>query len=92
MASSSFTRPRPARNARAAAPAPLIIGNPQDMFMSTSVVGDLGCNIPSSSHGRTQSFVEKTGRKTWKTQKDRKEAVWPPHIESVLFDGKKLLH
>lgn len=59
--------------------------------MSTSVVGDLGCSMPPSRHGRaTQGFVAKTGRKTWKTQKDQKEAVWPPHIETVLFEGKYL--
>ncbi|KAF9464907.1 hypothetical protein BDZ94DRAFT_1307621 [Collybia nuda] len=77
MTASSFPRPLP-----------IAMGNPQESFMSTSVVGDLGCSMPASHHGRaTQGFVAKTGRKTWKTQKDKKEAVWPPHIETVLFEA-----
>jgi hypothetical protein len=64
---------------------------PLESFLMTSVLGDLGCSMPSTRHGRaTQGFVAKTGRKTWKTQKDKKEAVWPPHIETVLFEGMYL--
>ncbi|KAF8998095.1 hypothetical protein BDQ17DRAFT_1428602 [Cyathus striatus] len=48
-----------------------------------------------TNHGRTNSdsalaSVEITGRKMWKTLRERKsEAVWPPKLESALLEALK---
>lgn len=43
----------------------------------------------TDSDGDTKSRMSYvlTGRKTWKTLKENKEAVWPPYIEAVLLEG-----
>ncbi|KAF5385806.1 hypothetical protein D9615_002195 [Tricholomella constricta] len=64
----------------------LSMSNPLGIFVSTSYVGDLSYQAPTSQvAGMAHTFV--TGRKTFKTSKGKNEAVWPSHIEAALFDA-----
>ncbi|KAG6865575.1 hypothetical protein C0991_001334 [Blastosporella zonata] len=61
-------------------------GNPLEIYLSTSFVGDLSYQAPANQvPGMAHTMV--TGRKTWKTSKGKNEAVWPAHIEAALFDA-----
>lgn len=54
-------------------------------FLNTSSIDDLSYIAPSAEGAPSTPVV--TGRKTYKTLKEKKEAVWPPHIEAALFEG-----
>lgn len=40
---------------------------------------------------KTQHMIQrhKTGRKSWKSLKEKKEAVWPEYLEEALLEGKR---
>lgn len=55
--------------------------------VSTIPVSDLGERPTTSS----KAIGRSTGRKTFKTDKKRNEAIWPESIESVLLEGQYTL-
>ncbi|PPQ71258.1 hypothetical protein CVT24_009512 [Panaeolus cyanescens] len=42
---------------------------------------------PIDNFSHIQSHSERTGRRTFKTSKEKKEAVWPPLLEDALIEG-----
>jgi TEA/ATTS domain len=45
------------------------------------------CDLGSTPTADTESTMGKTGRKTFKTDKKKKEAVWPDYVERWLIQG-----
>ncbi|EAU84973.1 hypothetical protein CC1G_04069 [Coprinopsis cinerea okayama7 len=54
-------------------------------FTQTTPLCDLGTS--PTRHLPTESSMGKTGRKTYKTDKTKKEAIWPDYLESWLLQG-----
>lgn len=57
----------------------------QSMF-STSSMSDFVHGSPLTQQSSQRS---KTGRRTWRSLKEKKEAVWPEHLEEALLEGKR---
>ncbi|KAF9048969.1 hypothetical protein BJ165DRAFT_1073464 [Panaeolus papilionaceus] len=53
---------------------------------STTLHGHFSMS-PIDNFSHIQSHSERTGRRTFKTSKEKKEAVWPPLLEDALIEG-----
>ncbi|KAF8648893.1 hypothetical protein AX16_006147 [Volvariella volvacea WC 439] len=58
-----------------------------DGLFSTSSIGELSYRPPPANSTRRTLPSSVTGRKSYKTLKQRPEAVWPPSIEAVFFEA-----
>lgn len=60
-------------------------------FYTTSSIADfVNTNTntdPASATRYSPGPRSKTGRKTWKSLKEKKEAVWPDFLEEALLEG-----
>ncbi|KAG2011295.1 hypothetical protein CC2G_011435 [Coprinopsis cinerea AmutBmut pab1-1] len=59
----------------------------QPQFYSTSSIADFVHTDPTSPTQYSPSQRHKTGRKTWKSLKEKKEAVWPDFLEEALLEA-----
>jgi len=55
-----------------------------------STVDDLSYTPSAEERTRDAAQIAATGRRSWKTLKGKGEAVWPPHLEAALIEGKLL--
>ncbi|KAF8889258.1 hypothetical protein BD779DRAFT_1671833 [Infundibulicybe gibba] len=64
--------------------------NPLRGYFSTSSIDDLTYVPPLDPRGTracSRLASANTGRKSWKTLREKREAVWPPFVEAALFEA-----
>jgi TEA/ATTS domain len=59
-------------------------------YVCMSTVDDLSYTPSAEERTRDAAQIAATGRRSWKTLKGKGEAVWPPHLEAALIEGKLL--
>ncbi|KAH6916310.1 hypothetical protein BKA70DRAFT_1419213 [Coprinopsis sp. MPI-PUGE-AT-0042] len=71
-----------------ATPAPAILSHPQ-LYSTASIASFVHTRpeSPSRSSQSSPSQRSKMGRKTWKSLKEKKEAVWPDFLEEALLEA-----
>ncbi|KAF5354529.1 hypothetical protein D9758_011242 [Tetrapyrgos nigripes] len=52
-----------------------------------STVDDLSYTPSTEEKSTDAAQIIATGRRTWKTLKGKREAVWPPHLEAALIEA-----